>query len=119
MNSNTNKLFESYALPGISLKNRIIMAPMTRSRAIDSIPNQLMADYYSQRAGAGLIITEGTAPSPNGIGYARIPGIYNSDQVKGWKKVTEAVHQQGGKIFVQLMHVGRVAHSANLPQYAE
>jgi N-ethylmaleimide reductase len=95
------------------------MAPMTRSRAIGSIPNDLMALYYSQRATAGLIITEGTAPSRNGLGYARIPGIYSKDQVEGWRKVTTAVHENGGKIFVQLMHVGRVAHSANMPAGAE
>jgi N-ethylmaleimide reductase len=111
-------LFESFSVPGIRLKNRIVMAPMTRARAIHSIPNDLMALYYSQRAAAGLIITEGTAPSPNGLGYARIPGIYSDKQVEGWRKVTTAVHEEGGKIFVQLMHVGRVAHSANLPEGA-
>jgi N-ethylmaleimide reductase len=75
-----------------------------------------MAEYYSQRAGAGLIITEGTAPSPNGLGYARIPGIFNTEQVAGWKKITQAVHDQGGKIFIQLMHTGRVSHTANMPE---
>src|SRR5262245_46819622 len=112
-------LFSSYKLGGITLKNRIVMAPMTRSRAINNIPNDLMALYYSQRASAGLIITEGTAPSPNGLGYARIPGIYSGEQMEGWKKVTDAVHAAGGKIFVQLMHVGRVAHLANMPGGAE
>lgn len=120
MSSKINKsLFESLSRQSVQLKNRIVMAPMTRSRAIQNIPNDLMALYYSQRATAGLIITEGTAPSPNGLGYARIPGIYNQSQIEGWKKVTTAVHQEGGKIFVQLMHVGRVAHSANLPAGAE
>ena len=95
------------------------MAPMTRSRAQDGLPTQIMAEYYRQRAGAGLIITEGTAPSPNGQGYARIPGIYNDEQAKGWKKVTEAVHAQGSKIAVQLMHSGRISHPLNLPQGAE
>ena len=78
-----------------------------------------MATYYGQRAGAGLIITEGTSPSPNGLGYARIPGLFNSQHVAGWKLVTEAVHAKGGRIVVQLMHTGRVAHQANLPAGAE
>ncbi|RYU91904.1 alkene reductase [Mucilaginibacter terrigena] len=112
-------LFGSVALAGMQLKNRMIMAPMTRARAIGAIPNDLMALYYAQRATAGLIITEGTAPSPNGLGYARIPGIFNDEQIEGWKKVTEAVHNDDGKIFVQLMHAGRVTHSANLPAGAE
>ena len=92
---------------------------MTRSRAINNIPNSLMAEYYAQRATAGLIITEGTSPSPNGLGYARIPGIYSEEQTQGCKLVTEAVHQKGGKIFIQLMHCGRVAHYLNLPEGAE
>jgi N-ethylmaleimide reductase len=96
------------------------MAPLTRSRAVDSnTPNALMAEYYGQRAGAGLIITEGTSPSPNGLGYARIPGLFNAAQVAGWSAVTEAVHRRGAKIFVQLMHTGRVGHQANLPAGAE
>jgi N-ethylmaleimide reductase len=95
------------------------MAPMTRSRAIDNIPNDLMAQYYGQRTGAGLIVTEGTSPSPNGLGYARIPGIYSAEQVAGWQKVTAAVHNGNSKIFVQLMHTGRIAHPANLPDGAQ
>jgi N-ethylmaleimide reductase len=91
------------------------MAPMTRSRAINNVANDLIAEYYKQRASAGLIITEGTAPSPNGLGYARIPGIFSVEQINGWKKVTTAVHDQGGKIFVQLMHTGRIGHNNNLP----
>jgi len=92
---------------------------MTRSRAGEgNIPNALMAEYYGQRATAGLIVTEGTSPSPNGLGYPRIPGLFNRAQVQGWKAVTEAVHGKGGKIFVQLMHTGRVTHVANLPQGA-
>lgn len=110
------KLFESYHLGPISLKNRIVMAPMTRCRALDNIPNDLMATYYAQRASAGLLITEGTSPSPNGVGYARIPGIYSDAQIKGWKKVTEAVHRENGKIFIQLMHTGRVSHPDNMPE---
>lgn len=108
----------TYQLGNTELKNRIVMAPMTRSRAINNIPNNLMAEYYAQRASAGLIITEGTSPSPNGLGYARIPGIYSADQIKGWKQVTKAVHDKGGKIFVQLMHTGRIGHSLNLPDGA-
>jgi N-ethylmaleimide reductase len=91
------------------------MAPMTRSRAIGNIPNQLMAEYYEQRASAGLIITEGTSPSPNGLGYSRIPGIYSDEQVSGWKKITEAVHSKDGNIFLQLMHTGRISHHDNMP----
>lgn len=95
------------------------MSPMTRCRAIGNVPNDLVAEYYKQRAGAGLIITEGTSPSPNGLGYARIPGIFSEEQVEGWKKVTSAVHGAGGKIFVQLMHTGRISHPLNLPEGAE
>jgi N-ethylmaleimide reductase len=91
------------------------MAPLTRSRATDNIPNALMAEYYSQRASVGLIITEGTSPSPNGLGYARIPGAFSSEQTAGWKAIAEAVHARGAKIFMQLMHCGRVAHPLNLP----
>ena len=104
-----------YTLGQLELKNRIVMAPMTRSRAIQNVPNELIAEYYSQRAAAGLIITEGTSPSPNGLGYARIPGLFSVEQINGWKKVTAAVHQKGGRIFAQLMHTGRVAHQSNLP----
>lgn len=113
------KLFDKYNLGSIELKNRIVMAPMTRSRAIHNIPNDLMVEYYKQRADAGLLITEGTAPSANGLGYPRIPGIYNKAQVKGWKKVTEAVHQKGGKIFLQIMHTGRVSHPDNMEDNTE
>ncbi len=113
-------LFDPYVSPALKLKNRIVMAPLTRSRAVDAnTPNALMAEYYGQRAGAGLIVTEGTSPSPNGLGYPRIPGIFNAAQVAGWKRVTDAVHAKGAKIFVQLMHTGRVGHVANLPEGAE
>ncbi len=88
---------------------------MTRNRAVDNIPNSLMAEYYAQRAKAGLIITEGTSPSPNGLGYPRIPGIFSPAQVEGWKRITDAVHARGAKMFVQLMHCGRIAHPLNLP----
>jgi N-ethylmaleimide reductase len=113
-----NSLFETLRFGKIELKNRAVMAPLTRSRAINNTPNELMVRYYTQRAGAGLIITEGTSPSPNGLGYARIPGIFNEQQVQGWKAITESVHRAGGKIFVQLMHTGRVSHSLNLPKEA-
>ena len=109
-------LLSPYTSPAWSLANRTVMSPMTRSRAVEAnTPNSLMAEYYGQRASAGLIITEGTSPSPDGLGYARIPGLFNAAQVAGWKLVTQAVHARGGKIVVQLMHTGRVTHAANLP----
>ena len=112
-------LFDAYKFGSIHLSNRIVMAPLTRSRAVDrNIPNALMAEYYGQRATAGLIITEGTSTSSNGLGYARIPGLFNADQTAGWKVVTDAVHAKGGKIFIQFMHTGRVSHQANLPSGA-
>lgn len=113
------KLFTPVKVGLVALQNRIVMAPMTRSRAIGNVPNQLMAEYYKQRSGAGLIITEGTSPSPNGLGYARIPGIYSKQQIEGWKKITLAVHSGGGKIFVQLMHTGRISHPLNMPEGAQ
>jgi N-ethylmaleimide reductase len=102
-------------LGDIPLKNRIVMAPMTRCRAIANTPGALEATYYGQRATAGLIITEGTAPAPEGLGYPRIPGIFTDDQIAGWKGVTDAVHEKGGKMFIQVMHTGRVGHPLNLP----
>lgn len=109
-------LFESFELGSTHLANRTVMAPMTRSRcAQNNAPDAMVAKYYGQRATAGLIVTEGTSPSPNGVGYARIPGLYNDEQVQGWRLVTGAVHKTGGKIFVQLMHTGRVSHQDNLP----
>lgn len=113
------KLFSSYTLGKIELKNRIVMAPMTRSRAINNVPNELMASYYAQRASAGLIITEGVSPSPNGLGYARIPGIFSKEQTAAWKLTTKAVHDLGGHIFIQLMHTGRITHPLNLPAGAQ
>lgn len=115
----TTPLFTFTTLGKLQLKNRITMAPLTRSRAIGNVPNELMEKYYRLRAGAGLIITEGTSPSPNGLGYARIPGLFNDAQVQGWRRVTDSVHQAGGKIFVQLMHTGRVSHPANMPADAK
>lgn len=107
-------IFNDYSRAGLTFKNRIAMAPMTRSRAIGNIPNDLMVEYYKQRSQVGLIITEGTSPSPNGLGYARIPGLFNQDQVVGWKKITDAIHEDGSKIFIQLMHTGRVSHPDNM-----
>ncbi len=113
-------LFDPIKIRSLSLANRTVMSPMTRSRAVEAnTPNALMAEYYGQRATAGLIVTEGTSPSPNGLGYARIPGLFNARHVAGWKLVTDAVHAKGGKIVVQLMHTGRVTHVLNLPAGAE
>ena len=106
-----NLLLEPARLGDLPLKNRVVMAPLTRARALPSrIPNDLMALYYSQRANAGLILTEATVVSPQGIGYADTPGIWSPEQVEGWKKTTAAVHAKGGLIFLQLWHVGRVSH---------
>jgi len=113
-------LFEPTTLGTLSLHNRIVMAPMTRSRCTEAnTPNDLMIEYYRQRAAAGLIVTEGTSPSPNGVGYPRIPGLWSSEQIDGWKQITDAVHAKGARIFVQLMHTGRVGHPLNLPPGAE
>ncbi|MCB9480428.1 MAG: alkene reductase [Desulfobacteraceae bacterium] len=105
-------LLSEYNLSGLKLKNRIVMAPMTRSRATGegSIPNDLMAEYYAQRATAGLIISEGSPISPRAVGYINTPGIYTKEQIEGWKKITKAVHEKDGKIFIQLWHVGRMSH---------
>jgi len=112
-------LYSPVTLGPYTFKNRIVMSPMTRSRALGNVPDDLMVEYYKQRAAsAGLIITEGTSPSPNGLGYPRIPGIFSAAQVAGWKKVTDAVHGKGAKIFIQLMHTGRVGHPNNLPSGA-
>lgn len=104
-------LFEPITIGDLTLPNRIIMAPLTRSRANNEgrVPNDLMVEYYAQRASAGLILTEATIVSPMGAGYAHTPGIWSDEQVAGWKKVVDAVHAKGGKIFMQLWHVGRVS----------
>ena len=104
-------LFEPVQAGDLHLANRIAMAPLTRNRAPDAIPTPLMATYYTQRASAGLLITEATAISPQGQGYADVPGLYGTEQLDGWKRVTSAVHAEGGKIVVQLWHVGRVSHT--------
>ena len=104
-------LFSPYVLGGVDLKNRMVMSPLTRCRAIEgNVPNPMAVTYYTQRAGAGLIITEATQVTPLGQGYPHTPGIHSPEQVAGWIKITDAVHQAGGKIFLQLWHVGRVSH---------
>ncbi len=108
-------LFTPLNLGRLQLRNRVVMAPMTRSRANPETdcPTELMLEYYRQRAGAGLIVTEGIHPSANGKGYCRTPGLYNQEQSLAWKSVVDAVHAEGGRIVAQLMHVGRVAHPDN------
>ncbi len=118
MNAHTN-LFTNYQLGSLQLPNRIVMAPMTRNRAGEQgIPNELMAEYYAQRAGAGLIITEGTYPHPTGRAYVGQPGIYTPQQVRGWQLLTDAVHSAGGRIFLQIHHAGRISHPSLLPDGA-
>jgi len=104
-------LFDPIKVGGLELPNRIIMAPLTRSRAVGAgrVPNALMAEYYVQRASAGLILSEATSVTPMGVGYADTPGIWSDEQVAGWKQVTDAVHDAGGRIFLQLWHVGRIS----------
>jgi N-ethylmaleimide reductase len=110
------KLLTPFIKGPLDLKNHVVMAPMTRSRAIDNLPNSLMAEYYGQRTGAGLIVTEGTAPAPEALGYPRIPGIFSQQQVEAWRQVTKKVHEGGSKFFLQLMHTGRIGHIDNLPK---
>lgn len=115
-----NKLFTPVQLGRNTLQNRLAMAPMTRSRAqFDGTPGELAAEYYSQRASAGLIVTEGTQPSDDGQGYMATPGIYTDAHVAGWKKVADAVHVKGGHIFIQLMHAGRMSHPDNTPHHRQ
>ncbi len=115
-----SSLFEPAQLGQLSLKNRMVMSPMTRCRADkQGVPSELAVDYYQQRSDAGLIITEGTSPSPNGDGYTRVPGIYTPAQIDAWKNIVDAVHESAAKIFLQIMHVGRVAHPFNKPEGAE
>lgn len=104
-------LFDPITIGDLQLQNRIIMAPLTRARAVGEgrVPNELMAAYYTQRATAGLILSEATAVTPQGVGYADTPGIWSDEQVEGWKLVTDAVHKAGGRIFLQLWHVGRIS----------
>ena len=113
----TSSLFQPLTLAGRTLPNRIVMAPMTRARSSQpgNIANAMMAEYYAQRASAGLIITEATQISPQGQGYSFTPGIYNAEQVAGWRLVTDAVHAAGGRIYLQLWHVGRMSHASFHP----
>ncbi|MFJ6698466.1 alkene reductase [Streptomyces sp. NPDC091272] len=112
----TSTAFQSYDLAGTTLANRIAMAPMTRSRAgAGGVPTELVAEYYAQRASAGLIVTEGVQPSVVGQGYPFTPGLHTQEQLAGWRKVTDAVHAEGGVIFAQLMHAGRIGHPSLLP----
>jgi N-ethylmaleimide reductase len=110
-------VFDSLNIGDVTIQNRIIMAPLTRMRSKQpgNIPHALNAEYYAQRASAGLIIAEATQISPQGQGYPATPGIHSAEQVDGWKLVTEAVHKRGGKIFLQLWHVGRISHSSFQP----
>lgn len=110
------KLLTPYNLAGLSLASRVVMAPMTRSRAKDTIPDTSTAHYYRQRAGAGLIITEGSQVSQEAQGYLFTPGIFSSEQIEGWRRVTEEVHRDNGKIFIQLWHVGRISHTSIQPE---
>jgi N-ethylmaleimide reductase len=111
-------LYSPATLGPLKLQNHLVMAPMTRNRATGNVPNDLIVEYYQQRSSAGLIVTEGTSPSPNGLGYPRIPGIFSPEQVDGWRKVATAVHDGGAKFFIQLMHTGRIGHPLNLPKGA-
>lgn len=115
-----NPLFNPVRVGGLALPNRLVMAPMTRSRAdADGVPGSLAAEYYAQRAGVGLIVTEGTQPSDDGQGYMTTPGIYTPAHVVGWRKVTGAVHDRCGHIFIQLMHAGRMSHPDNTPHHRQ
>jgi N-ethylmaleimide reductase len=108
-------LFDTVKAGDLELANRIVMAPLTRNRSPDAVPPPIVATYYAQRASAGLLITEATAISHQGQGYADVPGLYGTEQLDGWKNVTHAVHEAGGKIVVQLWHVGRVSHNELQP----
>jgi len=113
-------LFTPVKLGALELRNRIVMAPMTRSRCdVDGMPTAVMVDYYRQRASAGMIVSEGIAPSADGLGYCRTPGIYNAAQIDAWRAITDAVHAEGGCMVAQIMHVGRVANSLNKPAGSE
>jgi N-ethylmaleimide reductase len=112
----TNDLFSAVTVGDMTLKNRMVMAPMTRNRAASgNVPQAMNAEYYRQRASAGLIITEASQVSAEGVGYPRTPGIYNDEQTAGWQKVTEAVHGEGGRIYIQLWYCGRISHPDLLP----
>jgi len=117
---NASPLFSSVRIGRYNLANRLVMAPMTRSRAqFDGTPGELATTYYAQRASIGLIVTEGTQPSDDGQGYLSTPGIYTDAHVAGWKKITDAIHGKGGRIFIQLMHAGRMSHPDNTPHHRQ
>ena len=107
-----SKLFDPYKLGAVTLTNRAVMAPLTRNRALAGfVPNPLVIEYYGQRASAGLLVTEASQVSQQGQGYQDTPGIYSKEQVAGWRKVTDRVHERGGHIYIQLWHVGRISHT--------
>src|SRR5580658_3684412 len=111
--SKPTQLFEPYQLGPITLPNRLVMAPLTRNRAVAGlVPNPLAVEYYGQRASAGLLITEASQVSQQGQGYQDTPGIYTKEQVAGWRKVTDRVHERGGRIFLQAWHVGRISNTS-------
>jgi N-ethylmaleimide reductase len=113
-------LLSSATIGNYAISNKVVMAPTaSKSHVPAGIPNDVTVNYYSQRAKAGLIIAEGTGPAENGMGQAHMPGIYSKDQISGWKKVTKAVHENGGRIFLQIKHTGRIAHPANMPAKAD
>jgi N-ethylmaleimide reductase len=113
-------LLSSSTIGKYAISNKVVMSPVhTKRRAPGGIPDDAMVEYYSQRADAGLIIAEGAGPSENGMGHAHMPGIYSKEQIAGWKRVTDAVHANDGRIFLQLMHTGRIAHPANMPAKTE
>ncbi|WP_026564776.1 alkene reductase [Bacillus sp. UNC41MFS5] len=115
-----NNLWKEIKVGNMELKHRLAMAPMTRSRALtDGTPSELSVEYYGQRASLGLLISEGAQPSEDGQGYINTPGIYNKQHIEGWKKITDRVHQEGGHLFIQLMHVGRVSHPDNTPHHRQ
>src|SRR5260370_2626576 len=115
-----NQSFTPVRVGRYTLPNRLVMAPMTRSRAkLDGTPGELAAEYYAQRAGVGLIVTEGTQPSDDGQGYLTTPGIYSDAHVAGWKRITSAVRDRGGHLFIQIMHAGRMSHPDNTPHHRQ
>ncbi len=115
--SQPTKLFEPFKLGALTLPNRLVMAPLTRNRAVPPgmVPSPLAVDYYGQRASAGLLVTEASQVSQQGQGYQDTPGIYSKEQVAAWRKVTDRVHERGGRIFIQLWHVGRISHTSLQP----
>lgn len=120
MTDNMTRIWQPITLGSVKLTNRFAMAPMTRSRAKpDGTPSDLAAEYYAQRASLGLLITEGTQPSDDGQGYLATPGIYTDAHVAGWRKISSAVHAKGSRLFIQLMHVGRVSHPDNTPHHRQ